>query len=245
LVPISAQRAQRIIVDSTYTLKDLTNYCKLIPDKLEMIPLAPDERFAPVQDSEQQEIHQKYNIKNKFILTVGNLQPRKNLPTLINAVVKLRLRSNLHIQLVIVGQTHWQAQAILDQANHSCLNTDGVRFLGYVPTEDLPALYCAAQIFAFPSLYEGFGLPPLEAMACGTPVVCSNAGALKEVVGDAGILLPPTDVDSWADTLKSILGNPILQSSLRQQGLIHAQTFSWKATAKKTLQVYEHTASLK
>jgi glycosyltransferase involved in cell wall biosynthesis len=246
MVPISIRLASQIIVESACTKADIVTHYKVAPEKLVVTPLAPDERFSPVRSAKHlQEVRQTYNLPEKFILTVGNLQPRKNLMTLLLAAAELKSRRALHGKLAIVGQAHWQAQAILDQVGQTCLKADDVRFLGYVPDQDLPALYSAAYAFAFPSLYEGFGLPPLEAMACGTPVICSNAGSLKEVVKDAGILLPPKDVGGWADALQSVREDAALRDDLIQRGLAHASTFSWAKTARKTLEVYKHVVEPK
>jgi glycosyltransferase involved in cell wall biosynthesis len=243
LVPPSMRRASYIIAVSEQTKVDIVTHYSIPATRISVTLEAPDERFAPVSDPALlHAIREKYALAETFVLAVGNLQPRKNLETLIHATARLKSRGTRYGQLVIVGQTHWQARRILASMHQAGPEID-VRFLGYVPDEDLPALYSASQVFAFPSLYEGFGLPPLEAMACGTPVICSNAGALEEIVGGAGLLLPPKDVNAWTDALQSILENPELRTHMIHQGLAHVRAFSWKDTATKTLEIYERTAS--
>jgi len=241
LVPLSMRLAKRVIVEAEFTRQDIIARYGLPTEKLAVIPLAPSAHFAPVRDGLRlQEIREKYELSEQFVLAVGNLQPRKNLTTLFSAVTELKTRGD-KVQLAVVGQAHWQAQTIFQHAGQAGSAHD-IRFLGYVPDEDLQTLYSAACVFAFPSLYEGFGLPPLEAMACGTPVICSNTSTLPEVVGDAGLLLPSQDVSAWADALQSVLRDPALRDNLARRGLARAAELTWEGTARKTLEIYERVA---
>jgi len=238
-VPLSMRKATRVIADSHCTATDIVTHYGLPKEKIAIIPLAADQRFSPVRDTAKlKAVREKYNLADKFILTVANLQPRKNLRVLLDAIAELKSGQVPRVQVVIAGQPHWKAHEIIEQVQLAELE-DNVRILGYVPDEDLPTLYSAACAFAFPSIYEGFGLPPLEAMACGTPVVASNSSSLEEVVGDAGLLLPPYSVKAWADALQSLLENPMLRQELAQRGIAQASKFSWHNTAKETLKVYK------
>jgi glycosyltransferase involved in cell wall biosynthesis len=243
-VPLSMRQAAYVIAVSECTKSDIITHYRLHPERVAVTLEAPDARFSPVKDVVRlQAMREKYGLSEEFILTVGNVQPRKNLEVLISAIAVLKSRGMLTAQLAIVGQSHWRAHKVLSYVREAGLGGD-VRFLGYVPDEDLPGLYSAARVFAFPSLYEGFGLPPLEAMACGTPVVSSNSGALREVIGDAGLLLPPRDVMAWVDALQALLGDSELRDDLSRRGLAHAARFSWRDTARKTLRIYKQAAGV-
>jgi glycosyltransferase involved in cell wall biosynthesis len=170
-----------------------------------------------------------------YVLFVGTLEPRKNLPMLLEAFALLRRR--LDAQLVMVGARGWLDEPIF--AAHARAGVgDAARFVGTLGEEDLAVLYSHAGVLVLPSLYEGFGLPVLEAMACGVPVVCSNAGPLPEIAGDAAVLLAPEDARVWADTMFSVLTNTSLAETLRARGFARAQAFSWQKTALATRDVY-------
>ncbi|HYN88211.1 MAG TPA: glycosyltransferase family 1 protein, partial [Ardenticatenaceae bacterium] len=170
---------------------------------------------------------------------VGTLEPRKGIDTLIDAFVQLA--PDYPYDLVLAGKPGWYWQPILERIERSGLGAR-IRRLDYVPDSDLPALYTAASVLALPSRYEGFGFPVLEAMACGTPVVCSNASSLPEVAGDAGLLVPPDDPSSLAEALALVLSNEPLAATVRAKGLLRAARFTWEKTARATLQVYAQTA---
>jgi len=177
-----------------------------------------------------------------FILAFGVIEPRKNLGMLIDAYRLLRDRRKLPHHLVVAGRRGWLWQATIDQAERSPYRDD-IHFAGFVAEEDLPTMYSAASVFAFPSLYEGFGLPPLEAMACGTPVVVSKSSSLPEVVGEAGLQVDPQAPDELAAALELLLLDEPLRADLRRRGLERAATFTWQAAATKLLDVYRRLAA--
>lgn len=237
LLPRTLRTADKIITDSNSTKKDLINYFKIPEGKIRVILLAADEKFKPLNNKEIREAKQKYSLNFPFILYVGTLEPRKNIPSLIKAFYKLK-KKNLQYKLVIAGKKGWKYKEIFETIDKLNLQNDVV-FTGYVSDEGLPALYNAADLFVYPSIYEGFGLPPLEAMACGTPVITSNTSSLPEVVGDAGIMVDPYDVDGLADAMHEVLADGGLRANMIKKGLERAKMFSWEQCAKETLEVYD------
>ncbi|NJE77285.1 glycosyltransferase family 1 protein [Thermococcus sp. ES12] len=233
----SLRYADKIISISYSTKKDAVKYFKISEEKIRVIHLGVDEDYKLLPENEIKKIKQKYNLNYPFILYVGTLEPRKNIPTLLKALYKLKKQGLPH-KLVITGKKGWKYKNIFELISKLNLQRD-VIFTGYVPREDLPALYNAADLFVYPSLYEGFGLPPLEAMACGTPVITSNTSSLPEVVGNAGIMVDPYDVNGLAKAIYEVLTNDRLREELRKRGLERAKMFSWKKTAEETLKVYE------
>jgi glycosyltransferase involved in cell wall biosynthesis len=187
-------------------------------------------------------VRAKYHLPERFILFVGTIEPRKNLVTLLEAFAALR-SGGRHpgLGLVIAGGKGWLYGEFFERLRTLGLEKT-VILTGYVPEADLPALLNSAEVFAFPSSFEGFGLPPLEAMACGVPVVCSNATSLPEVVGEAGLLVPPDDAASWTEALGRLLDDAELRGELRARGLARARLYTWEAAAQKTLAVYEAVA---
>jgi glycosyltransferase involved in cell wall biosynthesis len=178
----------------------------------------------------------RYGISRPYCLHVGTLQPRKNLGVLVEAWERLRAEVGEPAQLLLAGKRGWLYDDLLKSVESRGLG-DLVRFADYVEQEDLPALYSGALAFVFPSLYEGFGLPPLEAMSCGTPVLSSNASSLPEVVGDAGLLLDPNEPGAWADAVKRVMEDEGLRESLSRKGLERAAGFTWERCARETLGV--------
>lgn len=246
-IPRSLRRATHVIADSESTRRDLLRrYKSLVPeDKITTILLAADKRFHPPgdgQESARQAVNTRFGLGDRpYILSVGVLQPRKNLGTLLDAfaLAKLGPHAPPH-KLVIVGKRGWLGDALDRQVAQLPTEVAGdLIWTGYVPDEDLPLLYGGADAFCYPSRYEGFGLPPLEAMACGCPVLCTRASSLPEVVGDAGVMLPPDDSSAWAHALEKILGQPTVRERWRERGLERAARFSWEETARRTLRVYE------
>ena len=232
-------RTDTIISDSISTKQDCIKLLNIPEKRIRVIPLAADERYRPIKKKEPiiQEMMNEYNIKYPFILFVGTLEKRKNVPTLIKAFYKLK-KSKLEHKLVIVGGKGWKYSQIFDLIEELKLQKD-VIFTDYVSDEDLVKLYNTADLFVYPSLYEGFGLPPLEAMACGCPVITSNTSSLPEVVGDAGIMIDPYDIDSLKESMLKILTDPELREEMSRKSLERAEIFSWKKTAKETWNVYE------
>ncbi|HAU30906.1 MAG TPA: glycosyltransferase family 1 protein [Desulfotomaculum sp.] len=237
LFPRTLKTADKIITDSNSTKKDLINYFNIPEEKIKVIFLGVDEKFKPLDKEEINEVKQRYNLNFPFILYVGTLEPRKNIPTLIKAFYKLK-KKNIEHKLVITGKKGWKYKKIFETIDKLNLQKN-VTFTGYVSDEDLPALYNTADLFVYPSLYEGFGFPPLEAMACGTPVITSNTSSLPEVVGDAGIMVNPYDVDGLADAMHEVLTNDGLREDMIKKGLERAKMFSWEKCARETLRVYE------
>jgi glycosyltransferase involved in cell wall biosynthesis len=182
------------------------------------------------------DVASRYGVSRPYCLHVGTLQPRKNLGVLVEAWRLLRERMGRPPALLLAGKRGWLYESLFEQVKRAGLD-DLVKFTDYVDREDLPALYSGALALTFPSLYEGFGLPPLEAMSCGTPVICSNATSLPEVVGDAGILLDPTGVEAWADAVQRIAGNADEREQLSQRGLAQAGQFTWERCARETWDV--------
>lgn len=237
LFPRTLKTADRIIAVSNSTKRDLINYFNIPEEKIKVILEAADEKFKLLNKEEINEVKQKYNLNFPFILYVGTLEARKNIPTLIKAFYKIK-KKNIEHKLVIAGKKGWKYKEIFETIDKLDLQNDVV-FTGYVSDEDLPALYNAADLFVYPSIYEGFGLPPLEAMACGTPVITSNTSSLPEVVGDAGIMVDPCDVDGLTQTMCDVLTNDGLREDMIKKGLERAKMFTWEKCARETLKVYE------
>ena len=239
-VPRSIARAHRILADSENTRRDLMELLGVPAERIRVVPAGVDSRFHPIADeAELERVRRRYRLEEPFILSLGTLEPRKNFVRLIEAHAQLRRRLPSAPRLVIAGDRGWLYEDIFAAAEKS--GSGQVRFLGFVPDEDLPALYTMAELFAFPSLYEGFGLPPLEAMACGTPVVCSNRPSLPETVGDAALLVDAEDVEELAQAMQRLLENEELRAEMRERGLRRARRFTWRKAAEKLLAAYETT----
>jgi glycosyltransferase involved in cell wall biosynthesis len=240
----SARRADRILTLSEHTRNDVIATYKINPAKVTAIPLAAPDHFCPVtDDKELQRVRHNYGIDGDYVLCVGSIQPRKNLVRLINAYASLRgvHTGNRFPKLVIVGKRGWLYDETL-RALEATGVKDSIVLTGYVPESDLPALYSGALCFVYPSFFEGFGLPPLEAMKCGTPVVVGNATSLPEVVGDAGLKVDPFDVSAIASGIGELISNQQLREELKVKGLDRARMFDWRTTAQQTLKVYEQVA---
>lgn len=242
VVPYSTHRATHIVADSHATANDLTNLYGIAPDRITTIYSGVDRRFKPGSDvswQSQQDaaLRKRYNLGEKrFILTVGTMQRRKNHVTLVRAFA--RIAAHTDFDLIISGGKGWLYDDVIAEINKLGIAAR-VRLAGFVADADLPALYRAASVFAFPSLYEGFGLPPLEAMACGVPVVTSNASSLPEVVGDAGLMVDPLDVDGLAAMLMRSLDDQVWREYAIAAGLERAREFTWQRAAQQLADVYE------
>lgn len=242
-IQMSARKADALIAVSESTRQDSIRLLKVPAEKIFAVQLGVDEGFHPIKDdSLREEILDHYQLPDKFILYVGLVEPRKNLPLLIQSFRDL-VDAGLSHQLVIVGRMGWMYQEVFKQIEALRLK-DRIKFTGYVPRQYLPIVYNLAELFVYPTLYEGFGLPVLEAMACGTPVVTSNISSLPEIVGDAGILVTPGDEDALAQAMIGVLNDRELQRTLAEKGRIRSKNFSWKRTAKETLQVYQHVLEM-
>lgn len=240
----SARRADRILTLSEHARGDVIDTYKIDPAKVVAIPLAAPDHFGPItDDKELQRVRHNYGIDGDYVLSVGSIQPRKNLVRLIKAYASLRgvHTGNRLPKLVIVGRRGWLYDETLRALEETDVK-DSVVLTGYVPESDLPALYSGALCFVYPSYFEGFGLPPLEAMKCGTPVVVGNATSLPEVVGDAGLQVDPFDVSAIAGAINELINNLELRRELSVKGLKRAELFEWRNTARQTLRVYEQVA---
>ena len=237
-VPPAARRAAMVLTDSEYSKQDIVRRYRVPPEKITVTHLAADPIFQPLHDEPRlQSMRDRYGTGQRYILCVGNLQPRKNLVSLIDAYVRLRQADVTRHKLVLVGRKAFLYDDVFAAARASGLEQDLV-FTDYVPQDDLTALYNAADVFVYPSIFEGFGIPPLEAMACGTPVITSNTSSLPEVVGDAALTIDPFDRDALTQALAAVLTTPDLSARLSVQGLERSRMFSWDTTARRIAHVY-------
>jgi glycosyltransferase involved in cell wall biosynthesis len=238
----AARRSDRILTVSEASKRDILSLFNVKPEKIVVVYNAIDEHFSTTPSEEHvARIRERYQLDHKFVLYVGNIKPHKNLVRLIEAFSELR-RTHDDLKLLIIGDEISKLPA-LRRAVHRHKLHKHVRFLGYLKDDTLTVLYRLASVFVFPSLYEGFGLPPLEAMASGTPVVTSNVSSLPEVTGDAAVLVDPYDVDSIGNGMRRILDDPRLAEELRIKGLKRAREFSWERSVEKTQRVYREVAA--
>lgn len=229
-IKFASRKAQKILTCSYFTKKDLIDILNLPEQKLKVVYLSVDEKFRPQSLNEIQQVKQKYNIQKKYFLYVSNSKPHKNLNRLIQAYTLLSDEIKKEYQLVLGGVGNFF------NSQFSTLNS---QLINFIPDEDLPGLYSGAELFVFPSLYEGFGLPPLEAMACGTPVITSNASSLPEVVGDATILVNPYDVNEIKEAIEKVLTDEQLKNSMIEKGLLRARYFTVEKQANKILEIFQ------
>jgi len=242
MLPKMLARADKLIADSHSTKNDLSQFFKIDDAKITVIHLGLEERFKIVSFQEIEKIRKKYHIKDDYILFVGVLEPRKNIVSILGALSILKQTGKLRgRKLVVAGKTGWLFKEIFKKVQESKLEKD-VIFTGFVNEEDLPALYSGALFSVFPSLYEGFGLPVLEAMGCGTPVITSKVSSLPEVVGDAAILVDPMNIEELAWRMEMLCESSDLREELGKKGLERSKLFSWEKTAQKTLEVYKELA---
>ncbi|MBC8248766.1 MAG: glycosyltransferase family 4 protein [Anaerolineales bacterium] len=238
VVPRSVHRADLILADSQSTKGDLVELLGVESGRIEVVYPGVEERFHPIEDQAHLEkVRKRYNLPPRFILGLGTLQPRKNFTHLIEAY-SLLVTHYSSLQLVITGGKGWLYEEIFATVEQLGLE-DKVVFPGFVADEHLPALYNLADLFVFPSLYEGFGLPPLEAMACGTPVITSNASSLPEVVGKAGLMVEATEVEALTEAMKQVLEDDALREGMMAKGVKQASKFTWEKAAAKLLSLYE------
>lgn len=239
-----ALSADRIIADSYNTGLDIIQFIGVPKEKISVIYMGVAPFFFPEDNQDLfMQVRKKYGLRKKqYILFAGTIEPRKNILTLIQAYARNeRLRK--HYEVVLAGSAGWDYQKIEALIQKEKIEAD-VHVTGYLPIEDLRILYSFASCFVFPSIYEGFGIPPLEAMACGTPVICSNSSSLPEVVGDAALMADPYDIDGFSTGIEKILENEVLRKDLIQRGFERVKHFSWLETARKTMEVYEEVYHL-
>lgn len=235
---LSARRAAALLTVSESTRTDMLRWIGASPQKTFATPLGVSPDFCPITDAARLDsVARTYALPSQFILFVGLLEPRKNLPALLRAFARLSPALS-QLSLVIVGRKGWMTQAILEQVPAD-LRTR-IHFTGYVAQTDLPVIYNLAEVFVYPSLYEGFGLPVLEALACGTPVITSNISSMPEVAGDAAMYVLPENDAALADAIQQVILDPALAQTMRTRGLDRAAAFTWQQTAQKTLAVYQN-----
>jgi glycosyltransferase involved in cell wall biosynthesis len=235
-LPRSARSAARVIVPLRCVAEEVESCLGVHPDRIRILPLGVDDSFSPPSEDELTATRAQFGLERPYILFVGNLEPKKNLPTLLRAFARL-VGAGLPHDLVLAGKPGWKCRDVR-RLPEALGIAERVRMLGYVDGAHLRGLYGAADVFAFPSLVEGFGLPPLEAMACGTPAVTSDIPALRETLGDAAERVAPTDVEALACALRRAIEDSALRDRLRAAGLARAATFTWRRAAEATRAVY-------
>lgn len=232
---LSARRARRVIAISESGKAEMVRLLDIPEDKIDVAVPGVNREFHRLPTAEVETFRQQQGLPERFILYVGTLEPRKNLETLMRAYARLTQRKR--VKLALVGATGWQFDSTLRLIGQMGLQAD-ILMPGFVRNEELSYWYSAAEVFGYPSIYEGFGLPILEAMACGLPVIASDSTSLPEAVGPDGLLVPPTDVAAWADALSSLLENPDLRANLAERGRLRAGQFTWARTARQTVATY-------
>ena len=240
-LPLMARKATAIITPSKTVKREVCEHLGVSEDKVFAIPEAARSCFYPTSSSETEPVRQRLGIQPAFILFVGTVEPRKNLMTLARAFERIA-RTHPKLQLVIAGQKGWLSDDLMAYLEGSEIR-DRVLFTGHLSDDDLRVLYSSCRVFVYPSLYEGFGLPLLEAMACGAPVVTSNRGSIVETVGNAARLISPTDSDDLAQAITTLLNDAREREHLSALGLEHAKKFSWERTAAATWEVYQKALS--
>ncbi|MBI4499169.1 MAG: glycosyltransferase family 4 protein [Chloroflexi bacterium] len=236
------RRAAHLIADSAATRADILRMYPVDSGRVSVVYPGVDPIYRPVEDGAAREaVLRRYGIADEYLLYVGTLQPRKNVERLVAAYGRLRQAGHVQARLVLAGRTGWLPEGILRAVRAA---DAPITMTGYVPPEDMPALYSGALALVLPSLFEGFGLPALEAMACGTPTVVAQTSSLPEVVGDAGVLVDPLDLDDLARGICRVAASPALRRELRERGLERARTFTWRAAAEQVLDVLDRVGSM-
>lgn len=236
-MPLYCRRADAIITVSESSKRDIAAHYNLDPTKVTVVYEAPAPEFVPVSQAAIEAVRRRYGLPERFIIHVGTIEPRKNLTRLVEALHQLR-DAGLTIPLLVVGGKGWLYEGFFSRLEELDMR-DAVRFPGYVPSADLPVLYNAATVAVTPSVYEGFGLPVLEAMACGTPVVSSCASSLPELGGEAARYFDPYNVEEMASTIRAAWTDGELRAEMREKGLAQAAKFTWAQAAEETLAVYD------
>jgi glycosyltransferase involved in cell wall biosynthesis len=243
LLSLSAKKACKIVTGSENSKKDIVRILGIQEEKIKVIYIGVDDEYKIINDQNKLNfVKTKYGISHRFILHVGSMNPRKNIPRLIEAYSKLSIQLLKEYQLVLVGEKSWRSDEIFTKVERLGLKVR-VILAGFVEDDDLPLLMNAASLLAFPSLYEGFGIPPLEAMACGVPVVASKTSSIPEVVGDAALLFDPYNIEEMTASIYKVLTNEQLRDDLVKKGFERVKHFSWEKAAKNTLAVYNEIFS--
>jgi glycosyltransferase involved in cell wall biosynthesis len=241
-IKASVEKADAVIAISNFTKEEIVESLHIDDEKIRVIYNGIAQRFKPVTNKiEIQEVTAKYGVSEPYLLFVGMIKPNKNIQTLIRAYIELRKSATYEYPLVIVGDKSWDFDEVM-KVVHKFKAENGIIFTGVVSDEDLPYLYSGAELFVFPSLLEGFGIPVIEAMACGTPVVTSNRTSIPEITNGAAILVDPLDVNAIAEAMHSIVSDSELRGRLSEKGINQAKVFSWEKTARETLQLYHEIA---
>lgn len=242
-IPIAARRADFIATDSEHARREIIAMFGVPEDRIRVTPLGYSPRMnAPTDPLRGAEVRRRLGLPERYILYVGTIQPRKNLMTLIEAYARLRQEGATECKLVITGRKGWLYDALFSRISALGLEEE-IIFTGFVPDEELPDIYDGAALFVYISFFEGFGLPPLEAMIRGIPVVTSNTTSLPEVVGDAGITVPPGNLDAVVDGMRRLLTDADEAQRLGAAGRARAVRFSWESTARETLAIYRQVAA--
>jgi len=243
LVAASARGASAAITDSEASRRDILEHLKLPPERVTSILLAAGDQYTPEPDNQHdQAVRERFDLPDDYVLYLGGYDVRKNIPTLLKAYTYLQKSTDSDLPLILAGRRpekksprFTDVAGLIDEMGLH----DSVRPIGWIDSEDSPSLCRMARCLVYPSHYEGFGLPPLEAMACGTPVVAANTSSLPEVIGDAGFLIEPDDARGIAGAILAILNQPNLAQSLREKALAQARRFTWEKTAAETMVIYE------
>ena len=235
---LSCRRASAVLADSKSTRDDLIELFGVPPDKISVVYAGVEPQFHPRPEAEIDAFCAAHGVRRPFVLSVGTIEPRKNVDVLIRAFARLRREGRYAGSLVIVGGRGWMDVDVPDLIQAAQV-VNHAQWLGYVDQRELPFWYSAADLLVYPSSYEGFGMPPLEAMASGTPVITSNRSSLPEVVGDAGITVEPRDEAALADAMDRVLQSPERRDAMRSRGLVQAQRFSWRSAAETCLNAYQ------
>ena len=238
----TVRRASMLITDSTYTKNELMTFFGMDESKIVVAPLACNQQFHQRTEQQVKSVLDEYGLKWRgYFLYTGTIEPRKNILTLLRAYDRLSVSEKKNFPLVISGYKGWENEELF-KLFHKGQSEGWIKYLGFVPGKNLPVLFSAAISFVFPSIYEGFGLPVLEAMTSGTPVICSNATSLPEVVGDAALQHEPEDVEMLTNYLKMMMEDASKRQLMINSGLVQAQQFSWSLCADKTIEAYQQVA---
>ena len=236
-MPLYVRRADAVIAVSESTKRDLVRLYGLPPDKITVIYEAASPVFRPQPPERIEAVRARYGLPERYLLSVGTIEPRKNLSRLVEVLADLRLDAP-DLRLVVAGARGWLFKGFFEAIERHG-QEQAVILPGYIADDDLPALYAGAEVVVQPSLYEGFGLPVLEAMACGAPVACSRSSSLGEIAGQAALTFDPLNVEEMTSTIRRLLGDADLREVLRQRGMAHAAGFSWERAARETWAVYD------
>ena len=238
LLPHILRKADRIIAVSNSTKNDIIKFYPEYAHKIKVIYEGVEPQFFPRSNHEIEKTLDKYNVDFRYILFLGTVEPRKNIIRVVDAFIQLKQEGNIEQKLIITGRKGWLYKDIIEKINKTPFSQD-IIFTDFVDDEDLPSLYSGSEIFLYPSLYEGFGLPVLEAMSCGSPVITSNLSSLPEIAGDAAILVDPMNVEEIVQAMEKLLRDRELRKELKRKSLERAKFFSWEMAAKETLHLYE------